>query len=187
MPRLTCRSRRATAGPNAPRLRWVPVYRLHALRRNPQYLSPHELSALEASIRRDGFLVPILCRPRAGGGYEILSGNHRVLAARRLGLARIPALIAGLSDAQAARLAVNLNTVHGQPPAVLLAPYLAGLEPAALATLHMPEPLRRETRVLQQVLRRSFAQHRAPGPWNQSSPRSRLPGQINSREAESRP
>lgn len=153
-----------------PRLRWVPVHRLHFLRRNPQYLSPHELAALEASIRRDGFLAPILCRPAAGGGYELLSGNHRVIAARNLGLKRVPALVTALSEAQAARVAVNLNTVHGQPPAMLLAPFLAGLDANGLATVHLPDRLRQEVLSLDRDVAAALARRQPPPAWDHGTP-----------------
>lgn len=175
------------AAAGRPRLRWIPVHRLHFLRRNPQYLSPHELAALEASIRRDGFLAPILCRPDATGGYELLSGNHRVIAARNLGLQRVPALVAPLTDAQAARVAVNLNTVHGQPPALLLAPFLAGLEASGLTTVHLPDRLRQEVLTLDQNLAAALGCRQPPAAWDHPSPRTPVPRRRRRRRRKERP
>ncbi|MGH9535294.1 MAG: ParB/RepB/Spo0J family partition protein [Terriglobales bacterium] len=160
------------------RLAWLPIHRLRLLQRNPQYLSTHELAALEASIRRDGFLAPILCRKHPLGGYELLSGNHRVIAARAAGLRRVPALIVSLNDAQAARAAVNLNTVHGEPPAELLAPFLARLDDATWPTVHLPEALRRQVLDLDRTLATAFAGLQPPAHWNRPSPRARLPRPI---------
>src|SRR5438270_10364984 len=103
-----------------PELKFLPLARLVMLRRNPQYMTPHEMDALKASIQRDGFLAPILVRPATKKNFEILSGNHRAMAARELGIKDVPCLVAKLDDKQAGRVAVNLNTVHGDPTAELL-------------------------------------------------------------------
>ena len=47
------------------------------------------------SVERVGFLAPVVVVERdGGGGYLIIDGQHRFLAARELGLRRIPAVIA---------------------------------------------------------------------------------------------
>lgn len=123
----------------------LPLDRCVMLRRNPQYVTPRQMEALKASIQRDGFLAPILVRraARGRGRYEIISGNHRVMAARELGMATIPALICPttISNADAARLAVNLNTIHGDPIPELLAPFLAELDDDILRTVHLEAPM----------------------------------------------
>ena len=43
------------------------------------------MEGLKKSIERDGFIAPIVVRRRPKGMYEILSGNHRVMACRELG------------------------------------------------------------------------------------------------------
>ena len=45
------------------------------------------------SVKEYGVLVPILARPRALGGYEIVSGHRRVHACQRAGIEEIPAII----------------------------------------------------------------------------------------------
>lgn len=123
------------------RLGWLPVGRLRGLTRNPQYLSPRQLDGLKASIQRDGFLAPVLVRPLKGGRYEVVSGNHRVMAARDLGHAEVPVIILRMADQAARRIAINLNTVHGDPPAELLAPFLADLDDATLQEIHLEPAL----------------------------------------------
>lgn len=76
------------------------------------------MEAMKASMLRDGFLAPVLLRPM-GDDYEVVSGNHRVMAARELGMTTVPALIMDLTDQQVGRIAINLNTVHGDPTAEL--------------------------------------------------------------------
>ncbi|HMF04421.1 MAG TPA: ParB/RepB/Spo0J family partition protein [Acidimicrobiia bacterium] len=46
------------------------------------------------SVDRVGFLAPVVVVERDGGGYLIIDGQHRFLAAKELGLRRIPAVIA---------------------------------------------------------------------------------------------
>src|SRR5437762_1924454 len=121
-------------------LKWIAIAELHFLRRNPQYLSPHAMEALKVSIQRDGFLAPVLLRSRGKAkGFDLLSGNHRVMAAQELGMEKVPAIICALNQKQAQRVAVNLNTVHGEPNAELLAPFLAELEEDLLATIHLDD------------------------------------------------
>ncbi len=119
----------------------LPLSQLIALRRNPQYLTEKQSAALVKSIQRDGFLAPIVVRKK-GTGYEILSGNHRVISSREAGLVEIPCvLIDPCDDKRAARIAVNMNTVHGDPTAELLAPFLADMDRSTLAGVFMDQAL----------------------------------------------
>lgn len=119
----------------------MPIEELFALRRNPQYLSERQNQALRDSIERDGFLCPIVIRKKKGV-YEILSGNHRVIASRAAGLKKLPCcLVDPCDDKRAARIAVNMNTVHGEPTPELLAPFLAEVDDDTLRTLFLDETL----------------------------------------------
>lgn len=121
----------------------VKVSLLSALRRNPQYLTEKQSNALKESIEKDGFLCPIVVRKRkAGKGYEVLSGNHRVIASREAGLLEIPCmLVHPCDDARAARIAVNMNTVHGDPTPELLAPFVASMDDDTVRSLFLGESL----------------------------------------------
>jgi hypothetical protein len=46
------------------------------------------------SVERVGFLAPVVVVESGGAGYLIIDGQHRFLAAKELGLRRIPAVIA---------------------------------------------------------------------------------------------
>lgn len=67
------------------------------------------LSELADSIRRVGVVQPILVRPRAVGGYEIIAGERRWRAAKLAGLVEIPAIIKSLTDSESAEWAVIEN------------------------------------------------------------------------------
>lgn len=55
------------------------------------------LDHLAVSIRENGLLQPLIVRP-AGDGFEIVAGERRFRALRRLGWSSAPALVRGLSD-----------------------------------------------------------------------------------------
>ena len=63
---------------------------------NPRTHSPKQLKQIEASIRRFGFLNPVL----VDGDNRIIAGHGRVAAAKALGLDRVPVVsIVGMSEA----------------------------------------------------------------------------------------
>ena len=69
------------------------------------------ISELARSIKNLGLLQPIVVRKTsAHGKYEIVCGTHRFEACRRLGLARIRAIVSELDDEEAflARVSENL-------------------------------------------------------------------------------
>lgn len=66
------------------------------------------LNSLTESIREVGILQPILVRPM-GEEFELIAGERRWRAARRLGLTRIPALVRESSDAAALEEALVEN------------------------------------------------------------------------------
>lgn len=57
------------------------------------------LNELARSIREKGVIQPIIVR-KNGEGYELIAGERRLQAARRAGLATIPALVRQIKDRQ---------------------------------------------------------------------------------------
>ncbi|MGB0679661.1 MAG: ParB/RepB/Spo0J family partition protein, partial [Polyangiales bacterium] len=72
---------------------------------------PEALASLAQSLREVGILEPILVRPHAQQGYEIIAGERRWRAAQKAGLKRVPVWVHHLSDdkAFAAALIENLQ------------------------------------------------------------------------------
>jgi len=66
------------------------------------------LGALADSIREVGVLQPVLVRPE-GDGYELIAGERRWRAARRVGLQTIPALVRETDDSSALEQALVEN------------------------------------------------------------------------------
>lgn len=62
-----------------------------------KYFDEEALSTLADSIRELGVLQPILVRP-TDTGYEIIAGERRWRAAKRVGLTAIPALVKDVDD-----------------------------------------------------------------------------------------
>ncbi|MDR0884449.1 MAG: ParB/RepB/Spo0J family partition protein [Oscillospiraceae bacterium] len=67
------------------------------------------LRELADSIREHGVLQPLLVRPRAEGGYQLVAGERRYRAARLAGLTQVPVVIRELNDSQAMAAALIEN------------------------------------------------------------------------------
>jgi ParB family chromosome partitioning protein len=67
------------------------------------------LYELAESIKAQGIMQPILVRPLAAGGYEIIAGERRFRAARLAGLREVPVLVKAVPDESAAAMALIEN------------------------------------------------------------------------------
>ncbi len=80
-------------------LRDLPVDVLQPGRYQPRsVIDPERLNELAASIKAQGVVQPIVARPLAAGGYEIIAGERRWRAAQLAGLKTIPAVIREVPD-----------------------------------------------------------------------------------------
>jgi len=87
----------------------LPVTSLKPNPRQPRHhIDERALQELEASIRAQGILQPLLVRP-AGDHYEIIAGERRFLAAQRAGLRQVPVVIRDLADEQVLEAALVEN------------------------------------------------------------------------------
>ena len=67
-----------------------------------------KLADLMASIKEKGLLQPILVR-QAGSGYEVIAGERRLRAARKLNLEQVPVIVKNVTDREALVLALVEN------------------------------------------------------------------------------
>ena len=67
------------------------------------------LSELAESIALHGVLQPLLVRPTASGGYQLIAGERRWRAARIAGLTEVPVVIREMTDEEAAAIALVEN------------------------------------------------------------------------------
>jgi ParB family chromosome partitioning protein len=83
------------------------------IRPNPQQPREHfdeeALAALADSIREVGILQPVLVRAAESGGYELIAGERRWRAARRIGLQTVPAMVRVADDAAMLQHAIVEN------------------------------------------------------------------------------
>lgn len=152
-------------------LKLIPIKKLVMLKRNPQYQTPKQMESLKRSIERDGFCAPILVRPIKAGRFEVVSGNHRLMAATELKMIGIPCVIADMNDKTAKRLAINLNTIHGEPNAELLAPFLAELDIETLREIHIDDEMKKDLIEFDETLADALKQMEAPDSLNRESPK----------------
>jgi ParB family transcriptional regulator, chromosome partitioning protein len=95
--------------PSVSGYREIPVA---AIRPNPyqprDVFDEESLGSLADSIREVGLLQPVLVRP-AGDGFELIAGERRLRAAKRVGLQAIPALVRETDDNTALEQALVEN------------------------------------------------------------------------------
>jgi len=93
-------------------LEQVPVSAISPNQYQPRaHFDEEELTSLAESIRAVGVLQPVLVRPKGDGTYELIAGERRWRASRRVGLQTIPALIRETDDTAALEQALVEN-VH---------------------------------------------------------------------------
>ena len=67
------------------------------------------LQELADSIAEHGVIQPLLVRPMAGGGYQLVAGERRWRASRIAGLTEVPVVIREMTDAEMMELALIEN------------------------------------------------------------------------------
>jgi ParB family transcriptional regulator, chromosome partitioning protein len=75
-------------------------------------LDPERIEELAESVRAQGIVQPIVVRPRPEGGYELIAGERRWRAARKAGLATVPALVRPSDDRDSLLLALVENVAR---------------------------------------------------------------------------
>jgi ParB family transcriptional regulator, chromosome partitioning protein len=93
----------------------LPVDAIYANPRQPRRrFEPEATAGLASSLREQGLLQPIVVRPRAEGGYELIAGERRWRAAREAGLDTLPALVREADDRDSLLLALVENVAREQ-------------------------------------------------------------------------
>ena len=88
----------------------LPIVDLHTFENHPfRVIDDESMEEMVESIKEYGVLVPAIVRPRAKGGYEILSGHRRHHACELAGLETMPAIIKDCSDDEATVIMVDAN------------------------------------------------------------------------------
>lgn len=88
----------------------IPLSELHPFKDHPfQVRADAAMWQLCESIREYGVLTPALARPRAEGGYELISGHRRKKACEAIGLTTMPVIVKDVDDDQAIVKMVDSN------------------------------------------------------------------------------
>lgn len=84
-----------------------------------KYFDDDAITELAHSIQTHGMLQPIVVRPIGEQRWQIVAGERRWRAAKRIGLTEVPVIIRDMSDAEASQLALienlqreNLNPIE---------------------------------------------------------------------------
>jgi ParB family chromosome partitioning protein len=92
-------SEAGTVEGDVPRLVDLPIDSVIPNSHQPRvHFDEESLAELAASIREIGVLQPVLVRPVGDAAYELVAGERRWRAARRAGLAVIPAIVRNTDD-----------------------------------------------------------------------------------------
>lgn len=91
------------------RVKEIPISELQPFQNHPfKVLQDDEMDRLCESIKEYGVLSPLMVRP-IDGGYEIVSGHRRKIAAELLGIEKLPVLVRDMTDDEAVILMVDSN------------------------------------------------------------------------------
>jgi ParB family chromosome partitioning protein len=100
-------------GAGSSELAHVPVEEIHPNPRQPRKRFDHEATVgLAESIKAQGIIQPVVLRPRAAGGYELVAGERRWRAAREANLQTLPALVRDAADRDALLLGLVENVAR---------------------------------------------------------------------------
>lgn len=100
----------------------VPIDQCDFLEKNARFMRVEQYRRLVENIRRDGCLTSVPFAVKRGERYYILSGNHRVKAAKDAGLTEVPVLYTDRELTRAQQVAIQLshNAIAGQDDLAIL-------------------------------------------------------------------
>ena len=88
----------------------IPLVKVQPNPHQPRkHMRDDALQELAESIRSEGLLQPIVVRRLENGTFELIAGERRLRACKKIGLATIPARVLEVSDASSAVLALIEN------------------------------------------------------------------------------
>lgn len=88
----------------------IPLSELHPFRDHPfKVLDDDRMADTTRSVQERGVLVPAIARPRADGGYELISGHRRKRACELAGLDTMPVIVREMDDNAAVLVMVDSN------------------------------------------------------------------------------
>ncbi len=93
----------------------IPLDEIHDFPDHPfRVIQDDAMNEMAESVRQFGVLVPAMVRPRAEGGYELISGHRRKMASTLAGKDTLPCIVRDLSDDEAIIIMVDANLQREQ-------------------------------------------------------------------------
>lgn len=88
----------------------IPISCIQQFRNHPfKVMDDDRMKELVQSVKDNGILNPVLVRPAAPDGFEMISGHRRMHAAKLAGLTTVPAIIKEMTDDEAVIAMVDSN------------------------------------------------------------------------------
>ena len=88
----------------------IPISSIQSFRNHPfKVMDDDRMKELVQSVKDNGILNPVLVRPAAQDGFEMISGHRRMHAAKLAGLTTVPAIIKEMTDDEAVIAMVDSN------------------------------------------------------------------------------
>ena len=92
------------------RVQMLKISQIKASRFQPRLnFSPDKIDELAKSIKEKGVIQPVLVRAAGGDSYELIAGERRLRAAKKLGLTELPAIIRRVADADLLEMSIIEN------------------------------------------------------------------------------
>ena len=93
----------------------IPLNEIHDFPNHPfRVVQDDAMNEMAESVKQFGVLVPAMVRPRADGGYELISGHRRKMASTLAGRDSLPCIVRDLSDDEAIIVMVDSNLQREQ-------------------------------------------------------------------------
>lgn len=140
--------------PASLKVRQIAVGELQPAPWNANVVPDDVLEKVRRSLTDFGVVENLVARSMPGGGYEVISGNHRLRLLTEMGVAKVPVHVVEVDDAHARILAQTLNRTRGQDDAeayaALLTDVLAEMDMADVLA-YLPESEKSLTQALDAV------------------------------------
>lgn len=92
------------------KIQMISLSELYPFKNHPfRVLNDEAMQKTVESVAEHGVLTPAIARPRPEGGYELISGHRRKMAAELAGLEVMPVIVRDLDDDEATILMVDAN------------------------------------------------------------------------------
>jgi len=92
----------------------IPIEKIQVWDKNPNTMSKLVFEELKKQIEKYGMLGGIVVRKNGKGGYIIVDGEHRFLAAKELGQKKIPCYVVEMDEVDALVDSIRFNNLAGE-------------------------------------------------------------------------